>query len=441
MGTHMISAFKLKCLICVVVSVFATSSTAQSLNEKGDSTAIVTNSFWDNWYVEGGIDMNLLNPHGLSFKDVFPNGKSFGINAAVGKWFTPEFGARLKLTWNNGILKNEHNTWLKPFGIAGENHRKGGFITFLGDIQLNLHNLFGDYDANRTWNLILAPRAGGWIDIGTGKGAHILGVGMVNTYRVSRNWSVTADVGYHFVSSINDLASGKGHGTNGFLEIGVGMQYDLGSRRELIYNNPKESFWKHWFAQAGLGMSLITPYSAKFSDVFPNGKTLGINIGIGKWFTPQAGLRVGLNWQNGIIVNKHASYLDAKDGSMRNSDKHGYIVLYGDLFLNLHTIISGYDASRKWNAIIFPRMGIVTNFSSTYKECPILGLGTEQTYQLTDRMKLFADVAYQVTTGGFLDAKFATGNEGAGSNGWFDINLGVQFELGKSKGSWRKVYE
>jgi len=37
-----------------------------------DSNAVVTNSLWDNWYGQVGVDMNLLFPTGHSAKDVFP---------------------------------------------------------------------------------------------------------------------------------------------------------------------------------------------------------------------------------------------------------------------------------------------------------------------------------------------------------------------------------
>ena len=73
--------------------------------------------------------MNLLFPEGHSKKDVFTKGKSFGINAAIGKWFSPEFGGRIELTWNNGIFSNNQNTWLAPYGEPGQNHRDGGFVT------------------------------------------------------------------------------------------------------------------------------------------------------------------------------------------------------------------------------------------------------------------------------------------------------------------------
>ena len=416
---------------------------------QADSSAVVTNSFWDNWYGQLGVDMHLQFPKGHNMMDVFPNGKSFGVDVAVGKWFSPEFGGRFKVKWNNGILKNDHNTWLNPYGEPGGNQRNGGFITFMGDIQFNLHNLFGRYKHYRKWNLIASPRFGGWYDFGSGEGSPVLGVGVVNTYRLSDRWRLFADLGYFFVGSLNGVSSGKGHGSNGYAEINVGVEMDLSSvnrffKEASIINKNEDGvvlnhFWDNWFVQAGLGMSLINPYNTNFKNVFPNGSTFGINLGLGKWFSPEAGVRGGVNWQNGIIPNKQAHYLDSEDGTMLNYKKHGFISLYADLFLNLHNIIGGYDRNRTWNAIVFPRFGIAKNFSSDYQENPVIGIGTEQTYRLKDRWTLYGDFTYQVTTSGFLDTKFPTGN-GARANGWFDFNIGVQYELGQVVG-WNKPGE
>ena len=416
-----------------------------------NSKVIVTNSFWDNWYAQVGVDMNLLFPSNHSIKDVFPNGKSFGVNVAVGKWFSPEFGGRFKVVWNNGILPNDHNTWLAPYGIPGENHRHGGFLNFIWDVQVNMHNLLGSYKPDRKWDLIVAPRAGGWWDNYADKGCPILGVGIINTFRLSNKWSLYVDAGYHFVASINGVASGMDHGGNSFAEINVGVQYDLrkkssdGKWKKVSEAERNEDgvvlnhYWDNWFIQAGLGMSLINPYNTNFKYVFPNGSTYGLNVGFGKWFTPQAGIRGGLNWQNGIIINHHASYLDSNPEKDGDPNKHGFISLYADMFFNLHNIFGRYDESRKWNAIIFPRFGLAQNFPSSYSECPILGIGTEQTFALNERLKLYADFSYQVVTGGFLDGKF---NEdmGLSHNGWFELNVGVQYELGQVVG-WDKPGE
>ena len=415
-----------------------------------DSSAVVTNSFWDNWYGQVGVDMNLLFPTGHRVKDVFPNGKCFGVSIAVGKWFTPEFGGRFKVVWNNGILPNDHNTWLAPYGVPGENHRKGGFLNFIWDVPVNMHNLLGNYNPQRKWDLIVAPRAGGYWDFGTTKGCPILGVGIINTYRLSDKWSLYVDAGYQFVASINGVSSGTDHGGNGFAEINVGVEMALSKNNtfhrvsESVKHDSKavmlNSFWDNWFVQAGLGMSLQNPYGTNFANVFPNGKTFGINLGVGKWFSPEAGVRGGFNWQNGIIPNKQANYLDSEDGTMQNYKKQGLFSLYADMLINLHNVIDGYHKNRTWNAIVYPRMGLAQNLSSSYKECPLLGIGTLQTFQLEDRIKLFADVSYQVTTSGFLDRKYHTGDNGSlNSNGWFDFNVGVQYDLGLN--AWYKPGE
>ena len=405
--------------------------------------SVVTNSFWDDWYGQVGADMHLQFPEGHNMKDVFPNGKSFGIDVAVGKWFSPEFGGRFKVKWNNGILKNDYNTWLQPYGVPGGNHDKGGFMTFTWDIQLNLHNLIGVYKPYRKWNLIASPRAGGWLDIGSGKGCPILGLGIINTYSLSERWRLFADIGYNFVASINGVSSGKDHGSNGYAEINVGIEMDLSKKNKFrrssqLGNSNNKSvainpFWDNWFVQAGAGMSLINPYGTNFANVFPNGSTLGINAGFGKWFTPVAGIRGGMNWQNGIIVNHHASYLKPGIDSEGDPNKHSFISLYVDMFLNLHNAFGSYDKSRKWKAIIYPRLGLTKNFASEYEECPLLGIGMEHTFKIGDKLKLYADVAYQVTTSGFLDGKFYTGaNGGLNSNGWFDLNVGIQYDLGNN---------
>lgn len=412
--------------------------------------AVVTNSFWDNWYAQVGVDMNLTFLKDHPIKDVFPNGKSFGINAAIGKWFSPEIGVRLKTTWNNGILRNDQNTWLRPYGMPGENHRNGGFVTVLGDIQLNLHNLISVYNPNRRWNLIAGVRGGAWLDVGSHAGAPILGVGIINTYRLSNRWRLMADVGYHFVASINGYASGKRHGGNSFGEIAIGAEMDLSKNNTFHKLSQSDnaryavinSLWDNWFVQAGIGMSLINPCGTNFANVFPNGSTWGVNVGLGKWFTPDIGIRGGLNWQNGILINYDATYLHPREGSPGTKEiepvkasegdpnKHSYVAVYADVFFNLHNIFGGYDNSRSWNAIVYPRLGLVRNFASEFEEGPILGIGTEQAITLNNKWKLFADLNYQVTTGSFLDGKFDSGD--TGSNGWFDINVGIQYDLGKN---------
>lgn len=403
-----------------------------------DSTAVVTNSFWDNWYGQVGIDMTLMNPYGTNFAEVFPKGKAFGIDVGVGKWFSPIFGFRAKVNWENGIFKNENADWLEK---ADQFH--GGWISFIGDAMFNLHNLFGHYKSNRRWNISVYPRMGLLVSL-KNEGSPLIGIGINNTYRLNDKWSLYADIDYQGVSSALGYMAETGTGHNGFLDINVGVQLDLGynkfdkaSKKPVRYEHAviNNVFWDNWFGQVGIGMSLLNPYGANSSHVFPNGSSFGVNLGLGKWFTPEIGLRAGVNWQNGIVGNNNMGWIDPEDKPGGNHDGGGYGAAYLDAFFNMQNIIKGYEEEKKWNTILFPRVGLNSNFESG-SASPLIGLGIEQTYRINNRLRLFGDIAYQVTTGEMMDND--TG-ETSGSNGWFDINVGIQYEFGKNW--WEKPGE
>ncbi len=430
---------RIRYIVFIILWIASCNLSVVAQNEiLNDSSAVVTNSVWDNWYVQAGADMSLLMAYGKDVKDVFPNGKSFGINVGLGKWFTPDFGLRGNIKWENGILKNDYATWL---GKA--NPDNGGYLVFSADVMFNMHNLIGEYSPERKWNLSVYPRMGALINLGTHDGSPVLGIGINNTYRLNDRWRLYGDVTCQVISSVLGFRSGQGSGSNGFLDFTVGVQLDLGKNKfqkatalpsfkeKAVVTN---SFWDNWFVQAGLGMSLLNPYGANFSHVFPNGSSFGVNLGFGKWFTPEIGLRGSFNWQNGLIGNNRMSWIDADDNPGSNHKAGGWGAAYMDVFLNLHNFFGVYDSNRKWNAIIFPRAGLDSNFDLG-DVSPLLGLGIENTYKLNDRLSLYADVAYQVTTGSFM-GKHITGAS-SNSNGWFDLNVGVQYELGQVIG-WNK---
>ena len=404
-----------------------------------DSNAVVTNSLWDNWYGQIGVDMSLQNPYGCHFADVFPNGKSFGVDIAFGKWFTPEFGIRGKLNLENAFFQSDQAEWLKKV--------EKGYATAVLDYQFNILNLLGDYKPDRSYSLIIFPRAGALVNLKSGKGSPLLGIGIGNTFRLNEKWSLYADIAYQVATSAIGYATDTGSGSNGYFDIDVGVQMNLG-KQEFYRVSEKDkhskdaviinSIWDNWFLQAGLGMSLLNPHGNDFTNVFPNGSTVGINLCFGKWITPDVGIRVGMNWQNGIIGNNRLSWLDTEGKPDSNHKSGGYAAVYGDLFLNLHNMFGSYDRDRIWNAIVFPRAGLDSNFEGGTGS-PLAGLGTEQTFKLNDKLKLYVDVAYQMTSSEFMNGKSTNEQTGSGSNGWFDFNVGVQYDLGLN--TWYKPGE
>ena len=435
-------------------------------NDGTTDRVVVADGFWKHWFVQAGLDMTLQNPYGYNFAHVFPNGKSFGLDLAVGKWFTHQVGIRGKFNWENKLplLENGHANWLAPFDQPGVNRDKGGYIALYGDVLLNLHNFFGTYRADRTWNISLYPRIGVNYNFGVSKGSLLAAVGLLNTYRLSDRWSVYLDAAYimtgsGFVGSEKVKGTGTGSNSNGYFTIGLGAQMELGSlKREIHQKSDSKSYknktntnlsnstnntrttddsdkgvltngiWDNWFVQAGLDMSLLNPYGCNFSKVIPKGLTFGLNVAVGKWFTPEFALRGRVQWDNGLIPNKSVEWLAPAEDPQQNYKKGGLAVASIDAMLNLTNVIAGYKPDRKWHTTGYVRAGLISQFV-VGSSSPLMGAGLEETYRLNDRLSLFGALGYQVSTSEGMGYETTGMDASAGSNGFFDIDFGVVIDI------------
>lgn len=407
--------------------------------------------FEEDWFVQVGLDMSLQNPYGYNFARVLPNGKSFGLDVALSKWFTPQVGVRGKFNWENALplLENGHANWLAPFYQPGVNREKGGYVAIYGDVLLNLHNLFGTYRADRTWNASLYPRIGVNYNFGVTKGSLLAGVGLLETYRLNDRWSVYADVAYMmsgsgFVGSEKVQGTGTGSNSNGYFSLGLGAQVRLGKLKSGTGSTEAQDkgvlmngIWDNWFVQAGMDMSLLNPYGCDFGKVIPKGLTWGVNAAVGKWFSPEFGLRGRVQWENGLIENKSVEWLPPTDNPRQNYQEGGLAAVSLDAMLNMTNVVAGYDPQRKWHTMAYVRAGIISQFVEG-SSSPLMGTGIQETYRLNNRLSLFGSAGYQVSTSegmgyGVTGMKVATG-----SNGYFDIDFGVVYDLGRN-GFYRDV--
>lgn len=407
---------------------------------------VVADGFWKHWFVQAGLDMSLQNPYGYNFANVFPNGKTFGVDVAVGKWFTPLTGMRMKFNWENGIrlFENDHANWLAPFYEPGVNMDKGGYIALYGDYLLNLHNIFGTYKPDRKWNCILYPRIGVDYNFGVSKGAILAAAGFLNTYRLSNRWNVYLDAAYimtgsGFVGAEKVEGTGTGSNSNGFFTIGLGAQVDLGNVKKEKGKKVKDDehsvltngIWDNWFVQGGLDMCLLNPYGTNFSKVIPKGQTFGLNVAAGKWFSPEFALKVRAQWENGLIENKSLEWVGPKDDPRKNYQSGGFATVTLDANLNLTNVMTAYRPEKKWHASVYLRAGLITQFVES-SGSPLMGAGIEQTYRLNNRWSLFGSAGYQVSTSEGMGYETTGMGVAAGSNGYFDIDLGVIYDLGEN---------
>ena len=405
-----------------------------------DAQTDSTKTFWDNWFVQFGADMTVQKPHGHAFKDALSKGTSFGVDVAVGKWFTREVALRGKLCWDNGIIDSRAE-WLAPFNKPGVNHDKGGFMSFVGDAMLDLHNVFGEYREDRVWNAQVFLRAGAVYNFGCDKGSPLIGMGLANQFRLSDRWGLYADVAYNGVSSGFTMdpstATGIGSGSNMYFTLDMGVTYRLGGskRQKFSKDTPVNSFksggiWKNWFLQYGIDMTLYNPCEKSFSDVFPDGFTTGLDIAVGKWFSPEVGVRGKLNLENFLIENKNLKWLPYdEEKHTSNYDGGGCVMAYCDVLLSAKHILMGYVQDHKWDMYAFGRMGLGKN-RSIDSLSPVVGAGIGGTYRLSRHFSLYFDTAYEGITSEFFSGVSWSGATGGRFNGIWDFNLGLQVNIG-----------
>ena len=443
--------------------VFEVAEGGNLTDGKATENVVVNDGFWKHWFLQADLDMTLQNPYGYDLSKVFPNGKSFGLDLAVGKWFTHQVGVRGKFNWENALplLKNDYLNWLAPFNQPGVNRDKGGYIAIYGDVLVNLHNLLGVYRADRTWNLSVYPRVGVNYNFGVSKGSLLAGLGVLNTYRLNDRWSLIGDIAYvmtggGFVGAEADASTGTGSNSNGYLSIGLGVQYDLGrkSDRGQVPVSSKSApvspdrnlspvrsvltngIWDNWFVQAGLDMSLMNPYGCNFSNTIPKGMTFGLNAAVGKWFTPEFGLRGRVQWDNGLIPNNSLEWVAPADDPKQNYKDGGIGVASIEAMLNLTNVFAGYDPERKWHTTGFVRAGLISQFTIS-SASPLMGVGLEETCRLNDRLSLFGALGYQVSTSEGMGYASTGMDNSAGSNGFFDIDFGVRYDIGRRNSFYR----
>ncbi len=113
---------------CAIIDV-----QAQVFEPAEEPRTVRTKGFGQNWFVQVGMDMSLMNPYGCNFGKVIPKGMTFGLNGALGKWFTPEYGLRGRVQWENGLIPNNSVEWVPLVEDPRQNYKKGGLATIAID--------------------------------------------------------------------------------------------------------------------------------------------------------------------------------------------------------------------------------------------------------------------------------------------------------------------
>lgn len=194
--------------------------------------SVATNSFWSNWFVQVGADWNAWysgQEHGAHLdrspiKDFRSNP---GAAVAIGKWFTPGLGLRVKAQgiWGKRVGANDSPT------SQVDNDNK--YWITQGQAMFNLSNMLCGYNEKRVWNVIPFVGAGVGRSMSENYYATGLSAGIQSSWRVSKVVRIYAEAGWNrYEGDLDGYDQGYGnrgwdsHDNNLYAELG--LQFNLG---------------------------------------------------------------------------------------------------------------------------------------------------------------------------------------------------------------------
>ena len=194
---------------------------------------VLTNKFWDNWFISGGVGAEML---------IGNNDAHYGVgdrisptfNVGVGKWFTPGLGLRLQYSGfeGKGARKGFGSYTSGRPDASGYYDQKFHYMNLHGDVMFNLNALFGGYNPNRVYEVIPYLGAGFTHSYSGVKKTQGLAVnaGIINKFRVSPVLDVNLELSGMMAQNKFDGELGGEKDFDGVVAATVGVTYYFKNR-------------------------------------------------------------------------------------------------------------------------------------------------------------------------------------------------------------------
>ena len=212
---------------------------------------VITNTFWDNWFVQlGGGAQIYFGDHNKQLDLV--DRLALGLDAGFGKWFSPQIGVRAMisgLTIKGGTHADIHRVSADEY-IVGAPHylweQKFNFYNIHADVLFNMSNILCGYKETRVWNC--SPYLGlGWMATWESPRTREVSFnfGIFNAIRLSEKFDFNIDIRSTMVKDSFDGET-DGRKEEGLLTATLGFSYKFKKRgwdrsKTIIRNNLAEA--------------------------------------------------------------------------------------------------------------------------------------------------------------------------------------------------------
>ncbi len=246
-------------LACLAPVAMAATTEQETVSDP--EQGLLINGFWDNWFIslDGGASV-FLSPYDNELEFTKRIAPAASLN--FGKWWTPVFGTRIGLDYmsaNSAALNADAFGFQADGLIDGFDdlyqQRHHGLRPHL-DGMVDLVNLFGGYNPNRVYSLIIFGGMGygyGWEEgqpISDGDWCAELRGGLINSFHVSDAIDINIELK---VSKYDSGLTKEGRGPNSWYNLNTSANIGI------AYNFPQRG----WQAPV---IPVVVPVVPKYTD-------------------------------------------------------------------------------------------------------------------------------------------------------------------------------
>ena len=168
-----------------------------------------------------------------------------------------------------------------------------------------------------------------------------------------------------------------------------------------VVRGPYETnrFGDNWFIGAGGGINVFLNDGYK-ANIGPS-----IDAGLGKWFTPAVGMRIGYSGLNTNYWADNPSVLGRTLDKEENryQQKFGYMYIHGDFLWNMSDALGGYKETRFWDMVPYLHAGFFRAYGvdgASYHNNEIAAsAGMIHNLRLAERLDLVIDMKAIIVNG------------------------------------------
>ena len=396
---------------------------APSTWHKASGSEVYQGGFWNDWFVSGGLGVTFLTA--VDFNDLTLTGRfAPAAEIAAGKWITPSIGLRA------GVQGLRYDSTLSG---------RFGFLYPHLDLLWNISNTIHPSELDRFWTFVPYTHYGViWeyapSDKKTLEREYAAGAGLINRFNFAGPVDAFIDLRAQLLTA---AASQCGVHSLGLSAMGgLSMDINPSGWKRAVPQLPSEKsryqsdrFLDNWFVWGGAGVNTAMALHRKLRF---NGRfTTALDAGLGKWFSPIAGVRLGVQ---GISLSswgtKPREQVRTEEGTWRGKNAYaesvGMAYVHGDVLWNLVNTLYGYDFSRAFDLAPYMHFGILSEFGKNglYEHEYAAGAGLMASLWLTERLGALLDLRASLLTANASLDKIDTHPLA------MSAMLGVQYALG-----------